>query len=331
MSATHVSAEELESVYRTIYCVYAACVILIYDWILCLDDEVRFVWKSDSGVTGTSLVYLLSRYMLLIQTFLAVVTAYPMSDLLSNIGMDADRHWDTFSALRAYALSNRSMILAVLIVLLALPPTVIRIRVEYTVPNALYQDAAPCSVTLVTRASQLAAELLVIIITWWYTYQSYRLRKHGIKGAKTISSLLVYNGTIYFLFLATLYVLDIIFNTATVPDKVLDADSLLDLFYDPITSILVCHFILSLRRFDTSAAATTYNEARLQSREHTHSRSVLQFAAQPSDTLPSFIASFAQPVHTESLWSETDSETTVNGNRSVKSRDIELGAVAGET
>ena len=56
--------------------------ILIYDWILCFDDEVRFVWKSDSGVTGTSLVYLLSRYMLLIQTLLAVVTAYPMSDLV---------------------------------------------------------------------------------------------------------------------------------------------------------------------------------------------------------------------------------------------------------
>ena len=56
--------------------------ILVYDWILCFDDEVRFVWKSDSGVTGTSLVYLLSRYMLLIQTFLAVVTAYPMSDLV---------------------------------------------------------------------------------------------------------------------------------------------------------------------------------------------------------------------------------------------------------
>ena len=56
--------------------------ILIYDWILCFDDEVRFVWKSDSGVTGTSLVYLCSRYMLLIQTFLAVVTAYPMSDLV---------------------------------------------------------------------------------------------------------------------------------------------------------------------------------------------------------------------------------------------------------
>ncbi|PIL32856.1 hypothetical protein GSI_04973 [Ganoderma sinense ZZ0214-1] len=290
MSATDVSAEELESVYRTIYCVYAACMILIYDWILCLGDEVRFVWSSNSGVTGTSLVYLCSRYMLLIQTFLAVVTAYPMSDLLPNVGMDPD--------------CNRNL-------------------------------------TLITRASQLAAELLVIIITWWYTFQSYRLRKHGIKGAKSISSVLVYNGEWFprssssHRFLATLYILDIIFNTATVSDNVLAADNLLVLFYDPITSILVCHFILSLRRFDSRSTAATYTGAESESREHTQSQSMLQFAAQPSDTLPSFIASFAQPVHTESLWSETDSldpDATVDGDHSAKrrGRDIELGAVEGK-
>ena len=97
-----------------------------------------------------------------------------------------------------------------------------------------------------------------------------------------------------------------------------------------ITSILVCHFILSLRRFDTSAAAPTYNEAGLQSRGDTHSQSMLQFAAQPSDTLPSFIASFAQPVHTEPLWSDSDSGETVNGDQWVKARDIELGAMVGK-
>lgn len=45
----------------------------------------------------------------------------------------------------------------------------------------------------VNRVSQLAAELLVVGITWWYTYRSYRIRK-GVKLGKTISSLLFYNG-----------------------------------------------------------------------------------------------------------------------------------------
>ncbi len=69
------------------------------------------------------------------------------------------------------------------------------IAVRKTPTNSLSScSRALLLVILATRVSQLAAELLVVIITWWYTYQSYRLRNHGIKGAKTISSLLVYNG-----------------------------------------------------------------------------------------------------------------------------------------
>ena len=49
------------------------------------------------------------------------------------------------------------------------------------------------TVTLVIRVPQLASELLVVGITWWYTYESYRIRK-GTKLGKTISSLLFYNG-----------------------------------------------------------------------------------------------------------------------------------------
>ncbi|KAI1786620.1 hypothetical protein LXA43DRAFT_1099016 [Ganoderma leucocontextum] len=305
MSAIHVSAEEMSSLYTTVYCVYAACMILVYDWLLCLGQEVRYIWNWDSGLTGTSLVYALSRYMLLIQTFLAVVTNYQMSDLSVQLQ-----------------------------------------RLEFAIPNAqsqvrsaanvLCDDAnertiALSSITLVTRVSQLAAELLVVGMTWWYTYQSYRIRKDGIKLGKSISSLLIYNGSIYFLFLASLYVIDVIFSTASVPDSVVDADSLLELFYDPITSLLVCHFMLSLRRFDSSSTgAMTYSGAESQSREHTTSSGVLHFAAQPSDTLPHFIASFAQPVHFDSFWSETDADAMPVDEES-EWREMDLVAVARKT
>ena len=46
------------------------------------------------------------------------------------------------------------------------------------------------------RGPQLAAELLVIGITWWYTFQSYRIQKN-IKMGKTISSFLLHNGESY--------------------------------------------------------------------------------------------------------------------------------------
>lgn len=47
-------------------------------------------------------------------------------------------------------------------------------------------------VTIGTRVSQFAAELLVVSITWWYTYWSYRIQ--GVKLGRTISSFLFYNG-----------------------------------------------------------------------------------------------------------------------------------------
>ena len=55
----------------------------------------------------------------------------------------------------------------------------------------------PVEIQLVLRVSQLAAELLVVSITWWYTYhwQLYNVRKDsGIKYGASIGSFLVYNG-----------------------------------------------------------------------------------------------------------------------------------------
>ncbi|KAI1784404.1 hypothetical protein LXA43DRAFT_1123682 [Ganoderma leucocontextum] len=321
MSATHVSVQEMSYLYRFIYCSYAACAILIYDWFLCLGQEVRFIWNWHSKVTSASLVYALSRYAVLIQLLLVIASNYPMSDLVRNVAtvLPSNRlivvavMWaqvatlmlgtiasSAFSALRAYALSNRNIWLTAIIILLALPPPAMTISIQLqlfdlVISNALYHDIG------------LAAELLVVGITWWYSYQSYRMRK-GMKLGKTVSSLLIYNGSVYFLCLATLYILDIIFNTASVPDTVLDAAIFLSLFYDPITSILTCHFMLSLRRFDSSPPSVAFSETGSRLREHAASRDVLQFAAQPSDSLPAFIASFAGPVHVDSALSETDAD-----------------------
>ncbi|KAI1784400.1 hypothetical protein LXA43DRAFT_1101438 [Ganoderma leucocontextum] len=347
MSAAPVSAQEISNLYTEVYS------ILIYDWLLCLGQEVRFIWNWRSKVTSSSLVYALSRYAMLIEFLLAVATAYPMSDLLivvdwveihlcshplphnscrANVWTQAALEilgtiaFSTFSALRAYALSNRNMWLSAIIILLALPSMVmntsIQLRlVDLAIPDALSQVCSTASilvgstnhpaiiilssVNVVWRGSQLAAELLVVGITWWYSYQSYRIRK-GINLGKTISSLLIYNGSLYFLFLATLYVLEIIFATASVADTVSTAAVFLEIFYDPITSILMCRFMLELRQFDTGPASLAFSETGSRLREHTASRDVLQFAALPSDSLPPFLTSFAGPVHVDSALSETD-------------------------
>ena len=60
--------------------------LVFYEWLLCLGQEVRFIWKWRSGaVTISSLVYASSRYAFLIQLFLSVLTIYPVSDLVRHL------------------------------------------------------------------------------------------------------------------------------------------------------------------------------------------------------------------------------------------------------
>ncbi|KAI1784391.1 hypothetical protein LXA43DRAFT_1101431 [Ganoderma leucocontextum] len=311
MSAAPVSAQDLSFLYTDVYCVYAACAILVYDWFLCLGQEVRFIWNWHSKVTSSSLVYALSRYAMLIEALLAVATAYPMSDLL----MVVDWLFGDYVGPGGYLNTGNNCVRRILC-----PACLRTVKQEQMVVG----DNHPFGTTangddhfhVVWRGSQLAAELLVVGITWWYSYQSYRMRK-GIKLGKTISSLLIYNGSLYFLFLATLYVLGIIFLTASVPNTILNVADGLSEFYDPITSILVCRFMLELRQFDSSPASVTYDDSEMGSRvqEHTASRDVLQFAAQPSDSLPASIASFAHPVHVDSALFDSEMDPdAINDN-----------------
>ncbi|KAI1781600.1 hypothetical protein LXA43DRAFT_671243 [Ganoderma leucocontextum] len=321
------AAQEISDLYTEVYCTYAACAILIYDWTLCLGQEVRFIWGWHSKVISSALVYALSRYALLVTNLLAVATNYPMSDLVCRANTSTQTAFQilgtiafsAFSALRAYALSNRNKWLTTIIILLALPSIIMNLLQSFYQASVNQPSPFNCSLStslsptlalrcnVVWRGSQLTAELLVVGITWWYSYQSYRMRK-GINFGHTISSLLIYNGSLYFLFLATLYILEIIVDTTSIPVRIADVLVVLEAFYDPITSILVCRFILQLRQFDSSPASGRYSEAGSRVREHTASSDVLQFAAQPSESLPTFLTSFAHPVHVVSALSNSETD-----------------------
>ncbi|PIL32969.1 hypothetical protein GSI_05087 [Ganoderma sinense ZZ0214-1] len=345
MSTDHVTAQEISDLRTSLYCGYAVFALLVYDWLLCLGREVRFIWRWHSRATGSSLVYAVSRYAVIISNLLSILTAYPMSDLryLAGRRFIGTIAFGAFSALRAYALSDRSKLFAAIIILLALPPPVmtiiqgsksefqnlpspfncsissslsptLSIRGSYGVDLVLrWMVLMPVgTVNLVSRAAQLAAELLVVAITWWYTYQLYHVWQDSLKVGRSFSSLLIYNGSIYFLFFSTWYIIDIVFNTAPVSSEALNVDSLLlTTFYDPITSILVCRFILALRQFDNRTASASYSRTGFRVGEHLVTTLVPEFAtARQSDTLPSFIAPFSHPIHVDS---DIDSDASLDG------------------
>ena len=60
--------------------------LLIYDWLLCFDQEVEFIWNwCSQRLIISSLVYGFSRYALLIMNILTAVTTTPMSDLVRHL------------------------------------------------------------------------------------------------------------------------------------------------------------------------------------------------------------------------------------------------------
>ena len=91
---------------------------------------------------------------------------------------------------------------------------------------------------------------------------------------------------------------------------------------DRITSILVSRFILSLRQFDNQTASATYSGAAPGAPGYLYSADMLQFAARPSDSLPSFIASFAHPVHVESVPPEMEPDALVDNGSGGREMDV---------
>nr|VWP00514.1 Nonribosomal peptide synthase sidN (NPRS sidN) (EC (Epichloenin A synthetase) (Extracellular siderophore synthetase N) [Ganoderma boninense] len=106
----------------------------------------------------------------------------------------------------------------------------------------------------------------------------------------SLSSILVDNGTIYLLFLGTLYTLEITF---TLTSGLMDVGSLLSLFYDPSGHSITPCLVSNPRLPD-------------------------QLATQPSDTLPAFIASFAERVQPPPSALEIDPDSRNEQPRSPK-------------
>ena len=59
--------------------------LLLYDWILSFDREVKFIWNWQSRFTVPSLLYVLIRYVSIINNLLPIATMFPMSNQVGNI------------------------------------------------------------------------------------------------------------------------------------------------------------------------------------------------------------------------------------------------------
>ncbi|KAI9060780.1 hypothetical protein FKP32DRAFT_1595102 [Trametes sanguinea] len=202
-----------------------------------------------------------------------------------------------FSCLRVYALTGRNMVLSGLTLFFGLMPFVLNMATiyaghvvnelmpvgctdEYTLP-----DTVTIALTFLSRGSLILSDLIVIAVTWWSTYKISRLAR-SITGKLTLNQVMLENGTIYFLCMTCLNVLQVLLNAISLANTALDTGSYTENFIDLLTSVLISRFLLNLR-------ATSRNS---------HTLSTPSFVASQATftTLPHFVSDLAGPVHSSS-------------------------------
>ncbi|EIW59955.1 uncharacterized protein TRAVEDRAFT_47251 [Trametes versicolor FP-101664 SS1] len=239
--------------------------LLAYEYVITFDQEVTLFWKRKK--TGATVLFLAIRYLTLLSyDFLGTATFAPMSDQKVQFVVSLCQYpfWAAFSGLRALALSRLNWPLAVVVFVLALAPLGMNLWPmilnqisgtnipilgcgadgSLTTRQALIGISAHCISVIVSRASLIVADMLVVIVTW----MSWRKgMSHAVAGmVPTLSNILMYNGTIYFLVVVICNAVHLtltVISITTPLTQVSEATALTD----PLTAILICRFLLALQ------------------------------------------------------------------------------------
>ncbi|RPD58154.1 hypothetical protein L227DRAFT_655116 [Lentinus tigrinus ALCF2SS1-6] len=275
---------DLEKLYRGSCCAIAVLGFLFYDWLISLGDEVSLIWLSKGRRTIASAVYVFIRYTPIVDALICgiIVWTHRMLPVIQEIAAS------TFAALRIYAVSSKNRALAAITFLLLLVPSVMALISDVTLVDIKdLPDPFDCimivktsdqfvMLSMISRGCSIAADLLVAGVTWWNAYRTRELGK-GIKFRRSAGSVILHDGSLYFIILASLNVMQIIFLRLRLRDPfVVTSD--VTLFTDPIASILVSHFLLNLRRVQHASDTASMPSIRIP-------------------TLPDIVTSFGGPVH----------------------------------
>jgi len=251
-------------------CELAICACVLYEHLITLRKEVDLVWGHK--LTGPNAIFYVNRYALLLWAAVNIVSLFPWDTpsrceavlLLKFVAQVLLLSlWAVFSGLRVFAVSGRHWPLALLTVALGLVPVALNIhsltKTSYASVVALPVLGHVCeNISYITSdwgillsiASTIASDVLVLIATWYNTYHIKRDARHANVNA-TVVTLLLRDGTIYFLFLLVLNVIAILLDTQTAYVYIL-------YFTAPISSILISRFLLNLRHIYYAPSSAPY-------------------------------------------------------------------------
>ncbi|RPD73123.1 hypothetical protein L226DRAFT_614371 [Lentinus tigrinus ALCF2SS1-7] len=278
-----VIASEYYDILVNNYCVTAASVVFIYEYIITFGTEVELFWTQPK--TGATMLFLLNRGIVMFFTWYDMITNFLTQP--SSIQSCADVvkttlvfevlqyiPWAAFSSLRAFAIA-RSWPLSILVFALSIVPVAINladfafdfggvlippfgcvstdtVSVELALryvppipaPFALCAANRLSRFTIASRACLIAADALLILLTWRKLYRGDANTRE--KGG--FVHVLLRDGTIYFLVLVVQNILHLTLTLLSISTVLQNQNvSVVALFTEPLTAILVSRFLIDLQ------------------------------------------------------------------------------------
>jgi hypothetical protein len=236
--------------------IFGLSALVFYEYIITLQDEIDMIWRKRWN--AATILFMVNRYLMLLYNAVGLVIPTTLRSctavqiLLDILTVLLFVVFAVFATLRIYAIWNRNIPISLLILALYLVPVVSNTYAFATDTIGFFvdPDAGPqCFETsklsngvnsrlaLSTRLCLMVADAIVLLLTWRKTF-GMRTRASKLSVNTPLLTLIIKDGTIYFIALLLMNIAQIImkefvrpFSSHLVSTDCRFAESLLDLSY----------------------------------------------------------------------------------------------------
>ncbi|KAI0722669.1 hypothetical protein C8Q76DRAFT_719703 [Earliella scabrosa] len=237
----------------------AAAGLLAYEYVITFGREVDLFWKRKA--TMASVLFGVNRYLPMVVA--ALDLPYPVSPSMTYAVRAAYTNaisvilqylpWAVFSALRAYVLSSRTWMLAILVFLLSMASPVVNF-VVLSWATVIYEPGVACALNvdlsratqqiIVSRTSLITSDFLVLAITWVAIYKT-RGEIKALGQSTSLADIMFRDGAVLLL----MNVIHLSFSMVSIStaDLSKQSSSAIVLLSEPLTAILISRFLMNLQ------------------------------------------------------------------------------------
>ncbi|CCM00311.1 uncharacterized protein FIBRA_02341 [Fibroporia radiculosa] len=281
----------LRANYISNYCELAVASIIFYDYAITLGQEIQLIWGRKP--TSAIIIFFLNRYVVFAFGIVAILGTFAWSTdagcacaaviyLYDITSLALYGIIPLFSSLRVYAVSDGNWLLAMLTLMLGLVPlatnmfSAIRTSrpfvefvgdlpvctfTQFYSNSTHYKRVRVCGnldieFTVATRTCAIASDAIVLLVTWWKTYS---IKKDADRAhlKSSVATLLLRDGTIYFLALLTLNIIQMLTAVVFMHSNVV----YVSIFLIPLPAVLTSRFLLDLRQVHDAGSPAPASES----------------------------------------------------------------------